>query len=124
MTSATEKARNYGNYAEDCIHLHACRLMARRYRHAGCKHVARHCDDECVCYQTFEVVDEMEYIDPGTASRIAQSAVDDLAYGYSEDDLQVEISAFIAANTEVREIGLIVNGVNCTDDNGLDDLEV
>lgn len=40
--------------AQDCIHLHACRRLAKLYKDSGQAYVPRHCDKECPCYQTFE----------------------------------------------------------------------
>ena len=42
----------FKSYMDDCIHLHACRMLAWRYRDAGCKPVARKCTRECPCYQS------------------------------------------------------------------------
>ena len=46
----------YYDCMEDCIHLHACRLLAKRYRNAGSKFVARFCNDECPAYQRMREV--------------------------------------------------------------------
>lgn len=40
--------------AQNCIHLHACRRIAKLYKDAGNPYIPRHCDSECSCYQTFE----------------------------------------------------------------------
>lgn len=47
---------DYGNYMRDCIHLHACRSLHKRFRIAGARYVARFCNDDCRCYQTARIV--------------------------------------------------------------------
>lgn len=46
----------YNDFMENCIHLHACRLLAKRYRDAGSKHVARFCNEDCPAYQAMREV--------------------------------------------------------------------
>ena len=48
--------------AQNCIHLHACRRIARLYKDAGREYVPRHCDDECPCYQTFETPLDAQFL--------------------------------------------------------------
>ena len=46
----------YYDCMEDCIHLHACRLLAKRYRDAGSKFVPRYCNEDCPAYQRMREV--------------------------------------------------------------------
>lgn len=98
---------NYHNYAKDCIHLHACRLMAKRYRDAGCKHVARHCDDECICYQRAVM---HECCDLDDALSVARDGCRMASMGWHENDavIMADFPTFIAWE--------ILNGDLCADD--------
>lgn len=81
---------NFGNYAEDCIHLHACRLLAKRYRDAGCKHVARFCNEDCPAYDDAYVGDEASeihtWVTASDAARMARSLAYMIRSGYDEFD--------------------------------------
>ena len=111
----------HGSYMEDCIHLHACRRMALLYalrgkpKSVGPNHVARGCNEECNCYQTFVATGDM--VATSTASRIGREYMDMLEYGHSIDDLCVEIRGDMEA--ESIEVGYIANGPCCDDENGV-----
>lgn len=87
---------NYGNYAEDCIHLHACRLLAKRYRDAGRQHVARGCNESCCAYESeddfireedFRLSESDTWITTEDAARWARSQAHMIRSGYDEFDV-------------------------------------
>ena len=71
---------NWGNYAEDCIHLHACRRMQLVAKSKGFTY-SRGCDKEtCTAYVPG---DGEKYVDVEEASTRIRMAIE----GYSYDDL-------------------------------------
>lgn len=82
-------------FCQDCIHLKACRRMAKIYKSNGSKFVARGCNEDCSAYLTADEIADK-------AARVANDLLSDLRYGYSPDDLCVESSRFMA--DEISEI--------------------
>ena len=105
----------WDNYKSDCIHLHACRRLVKIYKTNGhSSSVNRHCGDGCCCYQTFVPLDN-DLVDAETAYKVAINAARDVAYGYSLDDLMVEIPRFLGDKESGSGYGYILNGLNCDD---------
>ena len=69
--------------AEDCIHLRACRRLAKIYKNNGSKFAPRHCNEACTAYMNAdEIIDK--------ATDVAKSLISDCEAGFSSDDLCVE----------------------------------
>lgn len=92
---------------EDCIHIHACRLLVKRYRDAGRRHVPRFCNDECLCYQTAEKVYVCEV---ENAVDVARSGAESIRGGYDEYDV------YCSWDFGGEECYRITNGEYCNDD--------
>ena len=101
------------DYADDCIHLHACRRMQRLYatrgkpKSTGPNYVARGCSKSCSAYQRAK---RREVCTLGNAYEAARDAVRMTEAGYEMGDaiaLQ-DFDAFFAYE--------IFNGENCTDE--------
>lgn len=92
---------NYGNYMDDCIHLHACRRMAKIWRESakpkstGANFVARGCNETCAAYLRMCDVVPTEF-----AIRCVRSLARNIAYGHSEDDELVLCENAIFAESE------------------------
>ena len=95
-----------GNYMSDCLHLHACRLVARRYRHAGVKHVARCCNEDCTAYQKATSVYAVEVDDALLVARDGASSIRD---GYDEYDV------YCAWDFPGEQMLIVENGPMCKD---------
>lgn len=95
------------DFMEDCIHLHACRSLHKRFINAGmvgAKYVARHCDINCRCYQYYEAV---EVLTPDEAAGTAQGLYD----GPSEPG-----DVFCPWDFPAETVMVVRNGPHCTTD--------
>ncbi len=97
-----------GQFRGDCIHLHACRSLAKRYKSAGVKHVARFCNEGCRCYQTLRSVLLVRPEDAADVARLQYDGASDPYDVYVQDDFPT-----------VRAV-IIENGPYCQDENGRD----
>lgn len=98
-----------GDYAEDCIHLHACRRMAKIYRESKSfksYFIARGCGEECTAYQRAEKVYAIE-------ATVAYDIAVDGAY-MAQSGYAVEGDALCLADFAGEYLYRIVNGDNCT----------
>lgn len=100
----------YNSFMEDCIHLHACRMVARRYKNAGCKFVARGCNDSCRCYQQARKVYLSNYISHEDAADVARRQ-----YDGPNDPYDVYCAWDFDGYTS-GEAFEIINGSECTSD--------
>lgn len=77
-------------YADDCIHLKACRRMCKYHNinNRGCR------KDYCTAYES-----KGEYIKIDDAIEVSRNLLKDLEYGYSYDDLSVEVVGFMKERT-------------------------
>lgn len=98
---------DFGNYMSDCIHLHACRCLHKRYRMAGRKYVARECNERCMAYQRARKVYLFE---PSTALEWARDGARMIRAGYDEYD------TWCMGDIPFVEAYVIENGDNCSDD--------
>lgn len=94
----------FNTFMDDCIHLHACRLLAKRYRDAGARHVARFCNDECVAYQK---AIQIEAVTPDSACHTAR-----VQYDGNSDPGDV----YCPWDFESETAYVIVNGDFCDDE--------
>ena len=97
---------DYGNYMTDCIHLHACRCLHKRYRIAGAEHVARSCNEECRAYQ--RAVMSLEACEATAALRWARDGADGIRRGYDEYDV------WCLGDIPVYDAYVIEDGPYCT----------
>ena len=73
-------------YAEDCIHLKACRRMCKYHNinNRGCT------KSYCTAYEP-----KSDFIKVEDAIEVARNLLKDMQYGYSYDDLSVEVVGFM-----------------------------
>lgn len=76
-------------YAEDCIHLHACRRLTKIVKDQFGKTLTRLCNEHCKAYQSGDLVTVEDACD------VARRLLRDMEYGYSYDDLSVEVDTFM-----------------------------
>lgn len=76
-------------YAEDCIHLHACRRLSKLAEAQFNKKLTRNCNVKCKAYKSGELVIVEDACD------VARRLLRDMEYGYSYDDLSVEVNTFM-----------------------------
>lgn len=100
------------DYMADCIHLHACRRMAKVYRDAGAKFAARGCDEGCTCYQRAILLDAVSIDD---ALDVARDGISTVRAGVTDPyDVYAPQDFPTIAAYEIE------NGERCADD-GLGD---
>lgn len=73
-------------FADDCIHLKACRRMCKYHgiNNRGCT------KSYCTAYEPKE-----DFIKVGDAVEVARQLLKDMQYGYSYNDLSVEVIGFM-----------------------------
>ena len=76
-------------YAEDCIHLHACRRLSKLAEEQFNKKITRNCNAKCNAYKSGDLVTVEDACD------VARRLLKDMEYGYSYDDLSVEVDTFM-----------------------------
>ena len=74
---------SYNNYMKDCVHLKACRRMAKKAKIEG-HPFTRGCNEACTAYVPG---DEGEYVTVETAVRYARSGASSIRSGYDAYDV-------------------------------------
>ena len=96
-------------FAEDCIHLHACRRMAKIYRESKSfksYFIKRECNEECTAYQKAKRRLVVTFDDAYDAAKEG-IRMSELGYGVGDAIAPQDFETFYAYE--------IVNGENCED---------
>ena len=79
--------KNYNNYPDNCIHLHACRRICKIYKIQN-----RDCNKECTAYETEQdlIENSKEYYTRNQVEAVLSGACYDGQNGYNAGDLLLE----------------------------------